>query len=414
MRTGSLLLGATLAACGEPACDHALSPDVRAVGGEAAFDGYDAAGCTPDAAAYAEHVAPVVASRCGACHGEEPAYGAPSTLLAYDALIAGDPGNRPVDRMARRAATQTMPPPSSPALTHEELDLLVGWATCGEVHPDPRVGLRADAAPYAVSVPGHVDLPSFDVVADAFPVSRDTLDRYQCFAMDVPIDAPRAIRRMQVVVDDARVLHHVVLRHDPRAETAGLDAFPCDDSPVDMTQLYAWAPGTGAFDFEDGGLRIAPGERLVVEIHYNNGAGLDGVVDRSGVRLFHGPAEGTAWSLLDLGPVDFTVPRGESAVCGSTEVHAPHRLLAGMPHMHELGAEFHHWIERADGTRHDLVHLTGWSFEAQQIYDYGVDVEPGDVLRMWCGYRNETGEVQRSGLRTSDEMCFDFVFAAKR
>ena len=175
-------------------------------------------------------------------------------------------------------------------------------------------------------------------------------------------------------------------------------------------RLWAWAPGTGAFDFEEGGLELNPGERLIVEIHYNNGAGLSDVVDSSGVRIFHGPVEDLEWTLAALGPDEFEVPQGESAVCSQDEVFGPKRLLAGMPHMHELGAEFDSWIERANGETEDLVHLTGWSFESQHFYEMGTLVDQGDVLHTRCGYRNETGADASSGLRTQDEMCFNFLF----
>jgi hypothetical protein len=402
---------ALLVGCGPGECDHELVPETAAVGTDAPFEGYEPADCTPDEAAWTATVEPVVTERCGSCHGTAPSYGAPNTLVDYDALIQGIPGNRPADRLARRVALKTMPPPTSAALDHDQLDVLVEWATCGQVHPDHSVGLQVDRDPYAAVVPENLDLPSFDVVATGFQVQSDTLDRYQCFAIDAPIDEARLLQRLQVVIDDARVLHHVVLRHDRNAATAGLDAFLCDDGPDgSMTQLYAWAPGTPSFDFEDGGLRIEPGERLVVEIHYNNGAGLHDVVDHSGVRVFHGPTGGTEWELLDLGPADFEVPEGDSAVCHSSEVFVPWHFLAGMPHMHELGAEFHTWVERADGSTESIVNLTGWNFEAQRIYDYDTELRVGDTFHMWCGFRNETGEPAVSGFRTSEEMCFDFVF----
>ena len=365
----------------------------------------------PDAETWAALVSPVVEERCGSCHGAEPSYGAPQALIDYEALVAGVPGNRPVDRVALRSATKTMPPANADQLEHDELDLLVGWATCGEVHPDPTIGLEVDQPVYAVDVPENTLLPSFEVRADGFEVQADTIDHYQCFSMEVPVDEPRYIKRMQVALDDARVLHHIVVHHDAGATSEGNDTFPCDGGGVEGTQqLWAWAPGTGAFDFADGGLEINPGERLVLEIHYNNGAGLQGVVDSSGVVIYHGPVEGTEWTLAALGPDEFDVPEGDSAVCDEAEVFAPRRILAGLPHMHELGAEFDGWIERANGDRDELIHLTGWSFEAQLYYLLDVQVDEGDIVHTRCGFRNETGAPAKAGTGTSDEMCFHFAF----
>ncbi len=307
-----------------------------------------------------------------------------------------------------------MPPPSNPPLGHGELDTMVEWATCGAVHPDHSVGLVVDRERYAPAVPANLELPSFELRADAFRVDRDTLDRYQCFAMDVPLDEPRFLKRLQVVLDDSRVLHHVVVLHDSRRATEGYDSYECGDGgPEGATPyLWAWAPGTGAFDFEEGGLLLEPTDRMIVQVHYNNGAGLDDVVDSSGVKLFHGPVEGTSWKMISPGPNEGIVPEGESAFCESANIRVPLRLLAGMPHMHELGAELHSVIRRADGTEESLINLTGWNFEAQHIYRYDKRLEPGDELHTWCGYRNDTGAPAEFGLGTKDEMCFNFMYVS--
>lgn len=400
--------------CGEPSgCDHQLAPAESAVGGEAIFEGYQPAGCVPDEAQHDAYVGGVIAEHCGACHGAEPDFGAPIGLSDYATLIEGEPGERLVDRIARRTAARTMPP-GGVELPHGALDTLVEWATCGEVHPDHSVGLSASQPVYTADVDNFA-LPSFDLVADDFAVDPDTLDRYQCFAFDAPIDEDRFVKRMQVVVDESRVLHHVVLMSDPARTTEGSGAFECEDMQGDTPLLYAWAPGTDAFDFDDGGVRITPGDRLIVQIHYNNGAGLTDVRDRSGVRVFHGPVEDTEWSMLTLGPAAFAVPEGESAACSSTPVGEPMRFLAGLPHMHQLGVEVHSYVERASsGVTESIVDVTGYSFEAQRFYRYDLDLDAGDVLHTWCGYRNETGEPQQSGTGTSDEMCFHFVYASRR
>lgn len=412
-RAGLVLLGVT--ACqpeGEP-CEHELTPEtsLQGMAGQA-FDNYEPEGCVPDEQAFEDLVRPQLEASCGECHGEEPAFGAPMPLLDYASLMKGTPGNRLADRIALRTAARTMPPPSSPQLDHDALDLLVEWATCGEVHPDHSVGLEVDRERYAPDVPQNLELPSFDVTAPDFAVDRETLDLYQCFAFDVPVDEPRYLRRIQVALDDARVLHHVVVMHDPRRTTEGFDAFECDDGgPHGNTPyLWAWAPGTQAFDFEEGGLLLEPEDRIIVQIHYNNGAGLDGVRDSSGVRVFHGPVEGPQWKMISPGAMGGEIPEGESAFCGTSNIPVNLRVLAGLPHMHELGAELHTTIERADGSEEPLINLTGWNFEAQHIYRYDQVLEPGDKLHTWCGYRNDTGKPAQFGLGTADEMCFNFMY----
>ncbi|MCB9685683.1 MAG: hypothetical protein H6735_11635 [Alphaproteobacteria bacterium] len=402
-----LLLGCSR----DPCADTPLGSSPPPAPVEDVFQGYDPAACVPDQQAYVDVAAPILDTYCNGCHSDPPAFGAPLPLTDYDALIAGIPGTRPVDRLAHRSSARTMPPPSSTQLPHTDLDSLVAWATCGEVHPSPDVGVSINAEVYQASVPDLIDLPTFDVVADDYRVERDTLDMYRCFAMDVPVDEERFIRRMQVVVDDARVLHHAVLAIDPDRVTEGRDEFTCFDFPYRETPfLYAWAPGTDAFDFEDGGLRIRPGDRIVVQIHYNNGAGVVGVRDRSGIRVFHGPVKGTEWFMRDLGPTGFDVPEGTSEACNETKVAEPMMLLAGMPHMHQLGVEMHQVVERRDGLFEPVFDLEGWNFESQRFYRYDRRLEKGDRLHTWCVYDNQTGAPSQYGEATTDEMCYHFAY----
>jgi hypothetical protein len=274
--------------------------------------------------------------------------------------------------------------------------------------------VEINAPVYDVQVPANVELPNFDILADGFVVERDTLDHYECFAIDAPVDEDRFIRRMQVVVDDSRVLHHVTLTRDPQRLTGNSDRFTCFDYPYFETPyLYAWAPGTDAFDFEDGGLRISPGDRLVVQIHYNNGAGLEGVVDRSGLRVFHGATEGREWFMQDIGPEGFAIPQGDSAACVSTKMESPMSMLAGMPHMHQLGAEMHQVVERVDGTLDSVFDLVGWNFESQRFYAYDMEIQEGDRLHTWCEFENNTGQPTRWGEGTDNEMCYHFAYVSQ-
>jgi hypothetical protein len=394
-------------------CDHQLSEESEVAGKLGiAFDDYDPAICQPDAFAWEQNVSPLIEERCGTCHSSEPAFGAPVSLTDYDELLMGDPGKRLVDRIAIRAAAHTMPPPTSAQLEHAELDLLVEWATCGEVHPDPSVGLNADRKLYAVEEPDNLKLPSFDLLADNFAVGRDTLDRYQCFAFDLPIDEARLMRRIQVSLDESRVLHHILVLHDPERVSDGDDSFRCEDWPRDDTPiLWGWGPGGNAFDFAEGGLRIEPTDRVVVQIHYNNGAGLEDVRDNTGIRLFHGPTGGREWSMLTTGAEDFRVPEGPSIACGDVgPLPEKMRVLASFPHMHRLGAELHTTIHRANGKSEDLINLTGWNFEAQQFYATETILEPGDNVHTWCAFRNNSGVATTSGNRTDQEMCFNFLY----
>jgi hypothetical protein len=190
------------------------------------------------------------------------------------------------------------------------------------------------------------------------------------------------------------------------------DCYGGDGMPAGSQYLYAWAPGQSALEFPEGGLRVSPGERFVVQIHYNNSARRDGLRDSSGVRLYLGPTTGPEYGMIAIGPTDFSLPpRERTPVSSRCTVPAETTLLAGMPHMHRRGSEFTQSIRRASGTRTPLVSLSGWSFETQLFYSLPERLAPGDVIETTCVFENESDATVRSGEDTEDEMCFNFLYA---
>ena len=399
----------------------ALLPLV-ACGGESGDAGADTASdtaavdgagdlCIPSRAVFDATVKQGIVDSCGTCHGATPDFGAPHTLTGdYDSLIAGKAGQRLVDRMAVRLADKTMPPVGTPPMPHAMVDTLTEWASCGDLHPDHSVGLVVDKPVFAAPKTAPADTPHFDLVADSFAVAPDLLDWYQCFTFEAPVEEDRFIRRIEAVLDQSKVVHHIVLLKDPANDFA-LGRKKCANMPKDSLYLYAWAPGGNAIEFPEGGMRVKKGEHYVLQIHYNNGAGLADVVDKSGVRIWHAAPGGTEYGMLAPGPLVFSIPsQSTTTSTGQCKIDAPTTILAGMPHMHELGQSFRSEIVRADGSRETVVDLTGWSFEMQPFYAFHSKLMPGDRLETSCTWRNDGKETVNMGEKTGDEMCFLFAF----
>ena len=133
------------------------------------------------------------------------------------------------------------------------------------------------------------------------------LDRYQCFTFEFPGTTDRFVRRFELVADQRAVLHHVVLLRDNN-RVAPTTPFECGSMPEGSDYLYASAPGRDALQFPEGGLRITPGQRLVMQIHYNNGQHLPNLRDSSGLRLYHTAPSGTEYGMVALGPLAFQIP----------------------------------------------------------------------------------------------------------
>lgn len=377
---------------------------------ESAPDAYDPASCEPSYESWQRNAKPLVETYCSKCHGTEPQFGAPYPLLDYDDLLAGEPGQRKVDRMVARISDRSMPPPPNAALPHTALDTLVEWATCGQQHPDHGVGLEASEPVWTAPVDPPADTDSFDVTASEFPISVDTIDHYECFVVDAPVDTDRFMRRFEPVIDDGRVLHHLLVSID-RDSTETRDHYPCHGFPPGDGYVYVWAPGQGPIEFDDGGLRISPGDKFVLQIHYNNGAGAQDVRDSSGFRVYHSAPEGTEYGLAQVGSMGiFVPPNSEGRATGNCTVQRDVFIRASWPHMHEIGSAFNTTIDRADGTEETLIDLTGWSFEAQLIYDTPTQLHPGDTLRTTCEFDNPYDHTVTFGEGTGDEMCFNFLY----
>jgi hypothetical protein len=158
-------------------------------------------------------------------------------------------------------------------------------------------------------------------------------------------------------------------------------------------------------------MRVTPGERFVLQVHYNNAVRAPGVVDTSGVRLYYDEPVGTEYGMIAPGPLAFSVaPSATEDVSGTCNISEETTILAGMPHMHEIGKAFRQELERADGTVEPVISLDNWEFETQLFYSLPITMMPGDKLHTTCTFENPTQGVVRSGERTQDEMCFNFMY----
>lgn len=367
--------------------------------------------CVPDRATWDSTMRAHVTTHCGTCHGAAPTFGAPYALVDYDQLVAGEPGSRRIDRMAAALASGTMPPTSAPAPTDGVAQALTQWASCGARTASTRPRLRSSRPWMRAPERAPEGLTAWDLRVGNYPVGPRVTDRYQCFTFTVPEGGPRFIRRFEMLLDRREVLHHAVLLRDTN-RTAPAQPFECTAMPEGSQYLMAWAPGQDAFEFPDGGLRMTPGERYVLQMHYNNGAQLPDVVDNSGVRILHGPPTGTEYGMIAIGPVGFSIPaRSMAAASSACTFREPTRLYAGGPHMHVLGTSFSQQVLRAGGAMEPLIAIENWDFDYQFLYDFGSTlIAPGDRIETRCTWNNPGSRTVFSGTGTADEMCFNFAY----
>ena len=370
--------------------------------------------CIPDKTAWEQNAREAFETNCGLCHGTTPNYSAPYSLLDYDFLIAGSPGERPVDKIISTLIAGVMPPAPYPGPNHTDYDTMLLWASCGLAHPDYQAGLTANRDVFLPSEPPPEDALVWDILASSFEVKPTWTNHYECFMFDVPIDEPHLAKRFETIIDEGRVLHHIVLYRDTDHSYDDRTSFKCTGTPGDSDFLYAWAPGQGPLQFPDGGLLMEPGERYILQIHYNNAAGITDVRDQSGVRIHYSQPkpDDAVYSMFVPGPnLFFVPPMSGLSVTGKCKIREDTTLFTGMPHMHEIGQEFHSEVMHEDGTVENIIDLTGWSFEAQLFYDFRVPLKAGDEVRTTCVFFNDNqSRIVIFGPHTDNEMCFNFAY----
>lgn len=365
--------------------------------------GPEATGCAPTAADF-EAIAPIVERYCGDCHGDTPSFGAPMTLTDFEQISPH------LERVRARVEEGTMPPAGQPSLPASDRGLLLDWASCGTADLTPNVG-GFDVSREVFPDPGRppADTEVLELTAANGGIAPDSVDQYRCFGFG-GTDEPRFIRRLEALIDDPRVVHHMILYQADGGAIGGSEV-ACGTSLGAL--IYGWAPGAQGLTFPGGGLRTGPGVRYILEVHYNNPAGLEDVVDHSGVRLFHGPPEGKEYGMLTLGPEGFDVPPNSQATIGSAcDLPESLEIIAATPHMHGIGYRLQSTVHRADGAQEDLITVSDWDFNAQYVYSTPLRVAAGDRIVTECTFRNMSDRTVGFGGKTTDEMCYNFVLVS--
>ncbi len=245
---------------------------------------------------------------------------------------------------------------------------------------------------------------------------------YVCAGASFEIDGLGHVVAFAPVVDEARVVHHMVL-----ARSAGpVDLIdPCYPAPPQATMQWGWAPGAGAFELPaDAGFLVGDeGSPVhwVLQIHYNNPLGEAGIVDASGVDIYVTrelrPDDAGVFGLGDV--AGLLIPPGwpdwhTAHVCSSAStrmlLHRPARVFGSWLHAHTLGVAL--WTEHSrDGVAlAPLGERIPFRFDDQEFAALDAVVEPGDELVTHCVYDSTSRtEPTYGGGATTDEMCLNYL-----
>ena len=256
---------------------------------------------------------------------------------------------------------------------------------------------------------------------------------YRCFLLDIDNPSTVYLTAAQALVDNDPIVHHIVLFQppDPITSDDGTDpheGFGCDGlGDPSWNVVTAWGPGANPTVFPDGmGMPLPPNAQLVLQMHYYNGEGTDGLTDQTGYGVKIASSVDREIMNLPAGPTDFTIPAGDPEYSSSFRYNwrgAAVDVLGVWPHMHLLGIGFEERIRHADGTEDCLLRQDGWSEEDQVValFDTPVRLEAGDQVKVTCTWDNSADNPHQTqdppvdvgfGEQTDDEMCFGFTYVA--
>ena len=377
-----------------------------------------------------EDVRPILESRCNSCHVDGV-----STYRPYFTDYESVAG---LERILRDAVTSRRMPPFGVDntttcgnnyfadeglwLSDLELQTITDWVDDGVPRGDP----DQDAPPparFVEPVLAHVDRTIAMTRGYTFS-GLDPASLHRCFVTDPELDQTTFLSGYEIQPGNRFAVQSVALHalddDDARAAAAALDdeddlpGYPCFGGPrVDGARfLGSWVWGRGAVRFPEGtGVRLEPGTRLVMQVHYNSqGGSFHPDEDLTGVAL-ELEESATEASYLTLSADGFSLRPGEkdATARGYLEVDRPIEVLGVAPLMHESGVELQ--IDRVRPfSRTCMAMVTHWElYNHLRLYQYATappQVFPGDRLEIECHFETLNRlEPTRQGQDAANEQC---------
>lgn len=366
-----------------------------------------------------------VKRNCQSCHAAQPLAGVPMALITWEDFqlpSVSNPALKVHELVAMRVHDTAAPmPPPPQVMPDADKAAITAWLTSGAaVGTEP---MCREPEPELMWPP--IDLGECYELRAHDPLGAGPYtagnEHYVNFYFDAPWPAgAHGIRFETILGDHPEVLHHWLLYtvggsgFFPPDQPSGTVEAGSNGSHFSATLVAGWAPGgdSGMNVPLDVGMDISGARnKLVLEIHfYTNTA----VQTDAGVRVCtaRAPRANTA-TVSWLGTESISVPAGQmrdvSGQCAPS-TSEPIHILRSWPHMHQLGRHMKTVIDRAGGGTETLVDEP-FNFNTQYSYNTPTTIMPGDTLTTTCTFQNDTPGDVGYGMRTTDEMCFNFVTA---
>lgn len=246
-------------------------------------------------------------------------------------------------------------------------------------------------------------------------------EREVCQAITLPNTAPMDVNELMVAMPGGVDYgsHHFAIFLDNGA--GGLDT----PTPIDsegctnvggqaVNPILAFVQHTRErIRFPRGvGVRLQPGQRLLLSAHYLNGRPEPLEVDVAiNFRAARPRAIAHHLRTFELGTFDIEVPpHSPGSVASTWPVPFPMNLVLVTSHSHKYTRSVVVEVARQDGSSEPQLTTLDYADPAVKRYPRGLRLEAGDGIRWTCNYDNATDRVLRFGLTSIDEMCFALGF----
>ena len=361
----------------------------------------------------------VLKTRCQTCHGAEPKYGATAPLVTWQDLHKPGPGgsaSKKVFELVKERIhddARPMPPSPQPRLDDKELAAVDTWIAGGAKADD--VTCRNEAPKDGVKP---LSCKPDTVLKASKPFTMEpgsALDQYVCFGVDIDLAKKRHVTALAPKVDNPQLVHHILLFQTNRSESS--EPFACSSFGSASWKLVAgWAPGGDNLELPpEAGFPAEKGTtHWVLQIHYNNASAKTGS-DQSGYELCTTEdLRPNDAGVLAFGSINFRIPPRSTH-----KIRCDYRLgrdfdnvklFNASPHMHTHGSAMStERLPGGNGAPEMIFEQKQFSFEAQANFPISKSVQPNDVMRTRCTWKNPTDSTVGFGEGTGDEMCFNFI-----
>lgn len=325
------------------------------------------------AVTWARDVAPIMATRCVACH--RPGEVAPMSLMTYEDA-------RPWAKSIKQAvAARVMPPwgvnpahgsfANDMALSESEIATIAAWVDQGA-----KPGELAEAPEMPAAVEGwKLGEPDYVIELPETQVPAETEDLFPTFNVRLNLPEDKWVQAVEFLPGEKSVVHHIVanlglsgMGDKDAGNGGGASQLSTTGEPSEIFGIYV--AGVQPTEYEAGAGRTVRSDQLMsFNVHYH--ANGEATTDRTRIGLHFGEGE-LQKNVSTIGGIDlgFRCPPGDS----NFEVRSFYvfdqdtRILSFNPHMHVRGKDFRYELVRPDGGREILLDIPKYDYDWQWIY----------------------------------------------